>query len=146
MKMKKGTKIVAITAFSLVGLCILLIVISVISNLGLPQSSLVVQNLTQADKIRLTEAQHLRQSVGDQVWPGWGQADIPIIMYNESYAFLVGSPEPSPGWIKVPSGDKRGGPWEIVPDDAFNSEPYYRQALPGPEITPEAFTVQVGNR
>jgi hypothetical protein len=146
MKMKKGIKIVAVTAFSLVGLCILLIVISVISNLGLPQSSLVVQNLSQDDKIRLNEALHLRQAVGDLVWPGWGQADIPVILYNESVAFLVGYPEPSPGWIKVPSGDKRGGAWEVVPGDAFNSEPYYRQTLPDPAITPEAFTVQVGNR
>ena len=27
-------------------------------------------------------------AVGDAVWPGWGRADIPAILYNESYAFL----------------------------------------------------------
>jgi hypothetical protein len=87
---------------------------------------------------------HLRQAVGDHVWPGWGQADIPAIAYNESYAFLVSYPDPPDGWVKVPQGTQRGGPWEPVPDDIFNRRTYYRQPLPDPKITPEGFTVLVG--
>ena len=75
-----------------------------------------------------------------------GEADIPVIVYNESYAFLTGYAEPPPGWVKVPAGIQRGGEWEIVPDDTYNGQPYYRQALPDPDITPEAFTVLVGDR
>jgi hypothetical protein len=124
----------------------LLLAISALSNLGLPPGSALVETLSEADKIRLAETTHLRQTVGDAVWPGWGQADIPAINYNESYAFLVGYPEPPDGWIKVPQGSQRGGPWEPVPGESFNGQPYYRQSLPDPDITPEGFTVLVGER
>ncbi len=124
----------------------MLVGISALSNLGLPQHSAVIESLSEPDKIRLAEMFHLRQALGDQVWPGWGQADIPAISYNESYAFLVGYLDPPDGWVKVPQDSQRGGPWEVVPGDAFNDQLYYRQPLPDPEITPEGFTVLVGER
>jgi hypothetical protein len=144
--MKKFRKVLLLTVLSLTGLCLLLAVISVISNLALPQQSATVETLSNADKVRLAEMIHLRQSVGDAVWPGWGQADIPAIAYNESYAFLVGYPVPPAGWTKVPQGNQRGGPWELVSGDRFNGQPYYRQPLPEPDVTPEGFTVLVGKR
>jgi hypothetical protein len=144
--MNKIRNLLIIIPSSLVGLIILLIVISAISNLSLPQNSQVVETLSEMDKIRLAETIHLRQKVGNAIWPGWGQADIPAIVYNEAYAFLVGYPQPPAGWVKVPSGLERGGEWEIVPDDTFNDQPYYRQRLPDPNQTPEAFTVLVGQR
>jgi hypothetical protein len=144
--MKKVRKFLFITALSLTSLCLLLVAISALSNLGLPQGSAVVETLSEADKIHLAETTHLRQTVGDAVWPGWGQADIPAINYNESYAFLIGYPEPPDGWVKVPQGSQRGGPWELVSGDSFNGQPYYRQSLPDPDITPEGFTVLVGER
>jgi hypothetical protein len=142
--MKKTRKIALIAGLSLAGLVLLLIAVSAISNLSLPQSSPVVETLSAADKIRLAETIHLRQTLGNAVWPGWGQADIPAIVYNEAYAFLIGYPQPPAGWVKVPSGPERGGEWEIVPGDTFNGQPYYRQLLPDPNITPQAFTVLVG--
>jgi hypothetical protein len=69
-------------------------------------------------------------------------------VYNESYAFLVGYAEdeaPPAGWVKVPHDEERGGEWERVPDDTFHGRPYYRQRLPDPDITPENFTVRVGD-
>ena len=144
--MKKVRKFLSVTILSLTGLCLLLVAISALSNLGLPQNSAVVETLSVADKIRLAETFHLRKTVGDAVWPGWGQADIPAIAYNESYAFLVGYPNPPEGWIKVPQGIQRGGPWELVPGDTFDGVSYYRQSLSDPEVTPEGFTVLVGER
>jgi hypothetical protein len=126
------------------GLCLVLLGVSALSNLALPKSSPVVEALSEAEKILLNEAIHLRQSVGDAVWPGWGQAYIPVILYNESYAFLVGLQDPETGWIKVPAGVQRGGSWEVVPEDTFFGEPYYRQQLQDEDSTPEAFTVRVG--
>jgi len=143
---KKARRILFITILSLTGLCLLLIGISSLSNLGLPQQSVVIETLSKADKIRLAEMYHLRQAVGDQVWPGWGQADIPSIAYNESYAFLIGYPDPPDGWVKVPQGIQRGGSWEVVSNDVFYDQPYYRQSLPDPDVTPEGFTVLVGKR
>jgi len=144
--MKKVRKLLVIIPITIVGLLVLLIAVSAISNLGLPQKSPVVENLSETDKIRLAETMHLRQTLGNAVWPGWGQADIPAIVYNEAYAFLVGYPQPPAGWIKVPAGLKRGGEWEIVPDDTFDNQPYYRQKLTDPDVTPQAFTVMVGER
>jgi hypothetical protein len=67
-----------------------------------------------------------------------------VILYNEGYAFLVGVPDPPAGWTTVPRGARRGGPWEAVPGDLFDGETYYRQALPDPKMTPQAFVVRVG--
>jgi hypothetical protein len=144
--MRRSRKVVLIVLLSLFGMCFLLTAVSAISNIRLPQSSTEVEVLSREDKIRLIENLHLRQQVGDSVWPGWGDADIPMIVYNDEYAFLAGYPDPPDGWIKVPAGIQRGGAWELVPGDSINGQPYYRQRLPDADTTPEAFTVMVGER
>ena len=131
---------------ALFGLCLLLTAVLAIGNLRLPQRSAVIETLSEGDKIRLAESLHLRQQVGEQVWPGWSRADIPAILYNEEYVFLIGFPDPPDGWVKVPQGIRRGGAWEPVPGDLFARQAYYRQRLSDPEVTPEAFTVRVGDR
>ena len=120
--------------------------LAALRNRSLPTASPIVDRLTDEDKARIAEIGHLRTSVGDEVWPGLAQADIPIILYNESYAFLAGYLDPPTGWSKMPANEQRGGPWEPVPDDSFEGAVYYRQLLPAPDITPEAFTVLVGDR
>ena len=130
----------------LVVLCLALVGISYLSNLSLPAESQVVDRLTEQEKARLLEATHLRETLGNEIWPGWQSPDIPIIVYNESYAFLVGLANPADGWLKVPQEQKRGGSWELVPDDSIGGQPYYRQALPDPNLVPENFTVLVGDR
>lgn len=127
-------------------LCLLCTAASAISNLVLPQRSEVTDRLSEAEKARLAEALHLKEALGEAAWPGFGQAEIPVILFNEAYAFLVRYPDPPPGWIKVPHNDLRGGPWEIVPGDTFEGEPYYRQQLPDRNTNPEAFAVLVGER
>lgn len=130
----------------LLSLCVLAAGISALSNLNLPEHSPTVERLSELDKARLEEVYHLRQTLGEELWTGWGQASIPVILYNEEYAFLTGYPNPPEGWVKVPQNKLRGGPWGIVPADSFLGNPYYRQPLPGPGITPEAFAVLVGDR
>jgi hypothetical protein len=130
----------------ILSLCLLAVSISALSNINLPAHSNTVERLSELDKARLEEIYHLRRALGNTLWAGWGQADIPVILYNEEFAFLTGYPDPPNGWIKVPQNTERGGPWEIVPGDTFQGQPYYRQRLPAPGITPEAFTVRVGER
>ncbi|HSV86389.1 MAG TPA: hypothetical protein VLH85_07430 [Levilinea sp.] len=144
--MIKIRKIIIIFLLSLVGICILLSAVSAIINLNLPQESPVTEVLSEDDKIRLAETIHIRQQLGDTVWPGWAAANIPMIVYNEKYVFLIGYPDPPEGWVKVPAGTQRGEPWEVVPGDTLDGQPYYRQQLTNPNITPEAFTVRVGDR
>jgi hypothetical protein len=136
--------VIAVAAVS--SLCLVLAGISFLFNRAAPDETEVLDHLTEADKANLAEVFHLQDSFGDQVLPGWAQADIAVILYNENYAFLVGYPHPPDGWIKLPQGTRRGGAWEAVADDDFQGQVYYRQPLPDPDITPQAFTVQVGER
>ena len=127
-------------------ICLLALSASFLSNLTLPSESSVTERLSDLDKARLAEATHLRKSLGGEVWPGWGEADIPIIVHNEGFAFLVGYPEPPAGWVMEPRQEVRGGAWELVPQDDFMGQPYYRQQLTDAAKTPENFTVRVGER
>ena len=46
----------------------------------------------------------------------------------------------------MPRRQARGGAWEPVPGDIFQGQVYYRQQLAGPNLTPENYTVLVGER
>jgi len=49
------------------------------------------------------------------------------------------------GWIKVQQGFSRGGEWERVPNETLLGSHYYRQRLPDSGVTPECFSVRVGD-
>jgi hypothetical protein len=142
-RVRRGLKRIAL------GLVLLLaaaMALSALSNLVLPSHSATIERLSDLDKARVLEAVHLRQTLGDVLWPGWGSAAIPVIQYNEQYAFLVNYPAPPAGWLKMPQRLARGGPWEPVPNDTFDGATYYRQPLSDANSSPEAFTVLVGER
>jgi len=127
-------------------LVVVLATISALANRGLPRRSPILDRLGPAQTARLAEAIHLRQALGDSIWPGFGREDIPVVLYNERFAFLTGIDAPAPGWIKVPGKRVRGGAWQPIPGDSLNGTPCYRQPLPIPRVIPEAFTVRVGDR
>jgi len=85
--------------------------------------------LSAADKAELAEALRLKAEFGDQVWPGFGRSAIPIILYNDSYEFLVGEENPADSW-------------EVVKEDNFMGRPYYRRA----GKNPQSFAVSIGTR
>lgn len=124
---------------------ITVLALSVASNFFFPTRSKPAGRLSDMEKIRIAEAFHLRSAVGDRIWTGWSNAPIPIIVYNEAYAFLIGLDNPDSGWRAVPQNVLRGGPWELVPDDAVDGRKYYRQRLTDERSTPQAFTVRVGD-
>ncbi|MDT8306111.1 MAG: hypothetical protein RRC07_09260 [Anaerolineae bacterium] len=127
----------------IVVLLFLLVAASVVSNLSFPDSSESVDQLSSAEKARLAEAIHLRDLQGNAIWPGFGDVDIPIVVYNEAYAYLVNyEGEPPPGWVIPVSGEKQGTTWDRVSGDTFLDAPYYRQPLDG-DVTPQAFTVRL---
>jgi hypothetical protein len=145
-KPHKTRKTCLLFPLGLFGFILLLVAASALSNLGLPQRSITLDHLSDLDKARLSEALHLRAALGDATWPRWSEADIPIIVYNEQYAFLLGYPNPPAGWKKVPSLELRGGVWEVVPGDTFEGQPYYRTPIIDPQKTPQSFVVKVGDR
>ena len=114
---RSGRVAIAIVRWLLL-VCLVAVSVSALSNLGLPTRSQVVARLSDTEKTRLSEMVHLRQTLVDAVWPGLSQADVPVIIYNEAYAFLIGYPDPPPGWRKMPQHIARQA-WEPVPDDTF---------------------------
>lgn len=95
MKTRKRRMIIVVL-LALPVLCLLLLAVSWLSNLATPSEPQTADRLNDLDKARIAEAIHLRSSLGDQVWPGWGEANIPAIVYSEAYAFLLD--RLAPGW------------------------------------------------
>lgn len=150
MTLRSRSRTVRILLFAVAGLafmCLLALAVLAFVNSRRPVQSSVLDRLGEPEKARLAEAFHIRQALGDAVWPGWGEARIPAVLYNEQYAFLVGYPgTPPDGWVKVPQDTHYGGEWEPVPGDTFGGQAYYRQRLPGSGVTPEAFAVLIGDQ
>jgi hypothetical protein len=130
----------------LIAILLAILCLFAISNLFFSTHTAQPDRLSLLDKARVTEALRLRRAFGDSIWKGWGKAEIPVIIYNEEYAFLVGLGNPAPGWRKVPQGIPRGTYWEPIAGDSIEGGRYYRQRLPDEHATPQAFTVRVGDR
>ncbi|MBN1642935.1 MAG: hypothetical protein JXA09_16990 [Anaerolineae bacterium] len=110
-------------------LCAVAAGVAALSNRNLPTAPEHVDRLSTLDKARLAETLRLKRALGDGVWPGWGSADIPVLIWNRDTSFLVGYPDPP-------------APWEPVPGDAFQGQTYHRT----PTGEPQNFAVRVGNR
>ena len=144
--MKKVSKIFLTVILGLTSLCLALLVISALSNIGLPQASVRPEMLSEAERTRQAELFHLRRAVGNRVWRGWGAADLPAITYNEGYAFLLGyTGQPPAGWVKVPAGIQHGEAWQALSGETFDGRIIHYQPLPA-GIYPENFAVRVGER
>lgn len=141
---KGCARVLGLAALGLAGLCLILTVVSVWYNRSLPTYSQAPERLSELDKARLAEVFHLRQTLGEKVLPGWSRADIPVVLYNEGYLFLMGIEAPQSGWTTVPRGSRKGQDWELVAGDDFLGKPYYRQQLLAPGEDTQAFTVRVG--
>lgn len=93
------------------------------------KTKVVSARLSAADKEELAEALQLKAEVGDEVWPGFGPAEIPVVLYDENSEFLTGEENPPP-------------PWQAVEDDDFSGKRYFRRDA----AKPQSFAVQVGKR
>lgn len=131
-------KIITLFAFLILG-----IVFSIIAlmNLRLPDESFILDRLSIDEQHRITEIIHLKNNLGNEIWPGWGDYKTPILVYNEAYAFLTGIENPAPGWARVPYTKPEGKEWEQV-SEIIN---YHRQPLPENGKTPQTFIVKIGD-
>jgi hypothetical protein len=143
--LRKLLRILGLAAAGLLGLLVLALIISAVFNAGRRTTSADPERLDAFTLTRLTEFRALQTKLGDTVWPGLGDHPIPVVVYNESTAFLAGIADPPPGWRTVPGGREVGGPWQAVPATAVLDAPLYRQPLPSTGETPQAFTVGVGD-
>ena len=145
-RQRRSAKFFLWLAIGLMLLCMFAIVVSAISNQMMPTESVVKDRLSEAEKARLAEFFHLRDTLGDQTWPGWGKIATPVLLYNEDFVFLAGYPNPPDGWLTIPGEEQVGGAWTVVPSDLFLGNPYYYQPLPESGEKPQAFTVKIGER
>jgi len=87
------------------------------------QPALSARELTE-----ITEVLKLKADTGDRVWPGLAAAQIPIILFNARYEFLLGAANPP-------------APWEVLKDQSFEGRPYGRRSADNPQN----FAVKVGS-
>jgi hypothetical protein len=127
--MKRGLRVLALIVGGSLLLCAVGAGLSALRNRSLPSGSQGTGQLDPLDKARLAETLHLKRELGEQVWPGWGKTDIPVLIWNRDHSFLVGYPDPPL-------------PWEPVPGDLFQEQTYLRQ----PTGEPQNFAVRVGDR
>lgn len=113
-------------------LCLSAAALSALSNRALFAQRQHEERLSPLEAALFQEIFHLRDQLGHAVWPGWDQAAIPIIMFNDDYAFLAGHPDP-------PS------PWQPVTDSADGFS-YYTKSTAGDEQKPQNFAEPVGDR
>jgi hypothetical protein len=123
---------ILITVAGLVIICLLAGAVSFFSNQGLPERGEALDRLPPLDKTRLAEALHLKSSLGEDIWPGLGAADIPILLWNQDYAFLT--------CFEKTCFEKKPDGWEQVLGDNFKGQVYYRQ----PAVDTTNFAVRVG--
>ncbi|MFN2189299.1 MAG: hypothetical protein ACK2T3_11075 [Candidatus Promineifilaceae bacterium] len=129
MRARKGCRIVMFAAIGLIGLCLLAAGVSALSNLTFPARPEEMDRLSVLDKARFAEAMNLKAKLGESIWPGWESMDMPFVIWNRDYSFLVGLDEPGRGW-------------EIAADDTFQGKPYYREQ----SIDPQNFAVLVNDQ
>jgi hypothetical protein len=55
--------------------------------------------MTEADKIRIREAIHIAQNVGDSLWDNWNKVPFAILMITDSTEYLINHPQPSNDFI-----------------------------------------------
>ena len=147
MKLKRrGVRVVLLILVAGMLLCCGGLGITAVINQSMPTASAEPGRLSEVEKARLAEYFHLRQSLGDEVWPEWGDVVEPVVLYNEETVFLVGYPEPPDGWLTVPKQKQVGSEWQLMGDDDFWGESYYFQPLPASGETPQAFTVIIGDQ
>lgn len=82
--------------------------------------------LTELDKLSLEETIQLNQQLGNKLWPGFADEEIPIILFNDIYEFIYAIAEP-------------GAAWQPVPEDNIKGDPYYYR----PADNPQAFTTPI---
>ena len=136
--MKRIIRVGAAIAGGLLGLLLLACIVVAIDNRGLLAKYRVDQGdttppdrLTTLDKARLAEALQLKAAAGDQVWPGWGRADLPVILWTGGAEFLTGMPG---------SPDEAG--WQTVEGDNLAGKAYFRRL----SSDPQNFAMRVGER
>jgi hypothetical protein len=94
----------------------------------LPRTGEDLVRLEPEDKAQVSESLRVKKLFGSRVWPGLGEALIPLILFNERFEFLIAHPDPPASWA-------------VVDGDALQGRPYYSRE----QEQSQAFAVPVGD-
>jgi hypothetical protein len=53
------------------------------------------------DRVRIAEAMRLADTLGDEIWPGWSDTPMRVLLVTDSVEFLIGPSEPSAGFARL---------------------------------------------
>ncbi len=84
--------------------------------------------LKPEDKLQIQEFLRIKNRIGFHIWPGFGESEIPLLLYNRDYEFLILHPAPPPDWERV-----RG--------DTYQGLPYFMKE----SVHSEAFAIRIGS-
>jgi len=83
--------------------------------------------LSEKDKKGIIEVKKIKEELGNEIWPGFKEKEIPIILYNDKYEFLYADKSPD-------------SYWEIIEGKGDNNK-YFRRAA----VNSQAFAVKTGD-
>ncbi len=69
---------------------------TILLSLGIIGVTQTGPNLPSQDRLRLSEAFRLADSVGDRLWPMWNRAPFAVLLVTQDKEFLIRHPRPSP--------------------------------------------------
>ena len=61
--------------------------------------------LSAEDKKEIEEVGKIKKELGDEIWPGFKDKEIPIILFNDKYEFLFADKNPDSCWHKTDSSE-----------------------------------------
>lgn len=70
---------------------------------------------SEDDRRELKELLRIQRTYGDGVWPGFGAAVIPIVLYDERFEYLFGHPAPPKEWTRLEAFIEREGDLFVRP-------------------------------
>src|SRR5262245_45927227 len=78
--------------------------------------------LSSIDRVRLAEAFHLADELGDRLWPNWSKAPFAVLLVTPEREFLLRHPQPTSDFIH---GDN---------DSLLRSDLYWRNRVFQPNL------------
>jgi hypothetical protein len=66
-----------------------------LSRIPIPDRAQQQPRVTAIDRLRLSEAFRIGETLGNQLWPGWNKAPFAVLLVAPDYEFLIRHPKPS---------------------------------------------------
>ncbi len=127
--MKKIIKTSLLILSTIITIGLILLWISNERELSIREEANCNSQLNKSQKTYLQESFRLKRKFGEKVWPGLDTINIPIIVFNNCYEFLLGLDSTDKDWTKIES-------------DKFYYNFYWRRDI----TEPKAFAVLVNGK